>query len=204
MIWILLCAGNDFKKSKESTNKVLNGDISIDKFRQNFRNALLHNKSSEPLDVNPTSVTLPTSMNVVYTDGVDALMEPLAIFKSIFINSNPDAVINLLARILPNVSDTMADTIKIDIAIHKKDLSTLSPYGMSVMSHSDMFYDHFRTLFKPNSNPEESAAVIVTNREELATLLRNHLVEAIQADHTTTSIELPTYVIAAEESNNEA
>ncbi len=196
MLWILLCAGTDFKKSKESSNKVITGETSIDRFRQNFRNALLHNKVSAPIDVNPTSLSLPANLDVINVGSMKSLRLPIAVFKDIFIGSNADAVVALANRVFPGMDHYIIEDIRTDIAVlYNNDFTKLTPYSVSVMAENVMFTKkNFRTFFKPNPTPDDPLAASVSSKAELQKILRNTLISSVRADSTVTSITLPTYI----------
>jgi len=106
MLWITLCASPDFKKSKESANKVLDGSITHDGLKQGFKQALSSMTESPPVRGNiPHTITdwdnYPKSTKN-YLPGTDEdLTGPILMFREVFINHEVEPIIALANRIFP-------------------------------------------------------------------------------------------------------
>lgn len=190
MLWILLNASKDFSKAKDVVNKLLNGDTSLDKLRKSFRNALLKMDNVVPIDVNPTTMQVPTYSPSIFCDTSQELFTPIMIFKDMMKDANPDAVVFLANKVFP-VSAQMEENLRIDIKIHKNDFSTMTVYGLQTIPDSDLFGDHFRGFFRPEDENSVSTFVEIEDYDQLKTSAKDLLIEAIEAGNS--FVELPTY-----------
>ena len=188
MLWILFTAGSDFKQSKDTTNKVLDGTITIDRFRQNFRNALLHSKESAPLDVNPTGVTLPSDLSMVNVYNNEGLELPIAIFKDIFIECQAPAVVAMAKRVFPTVSSEMVVDLTTDIKVAKGNFERLTPYSVDRMDVNTL-NSNLRTFVRRPENPETDMTIVpVKSLDGLYAAIKTLLTAAVQKDPDTNHI----------------
>ena len=202
MMWILVSAGNDFKRSKESINKVLDSKTPMNAFRRSFHNGLKNSKSSPPLHVNPTNYDAPADLSVVYTDGNPSLELPIAIFKDIFKQSPTSNVVALAHRVFPSVSPAMEKALKDDQEMAKGNFDILTEYGLAMMPDETLFsHSVLRQLFHPADSDTDICEI--TSKDELKLDMRKRLTDAVKSDPTTTSITLPTYKLP-EGDNSEA
>lgn len=186
MLWILLCAGKDFVKTKAMANSVITGEASLDMFRKSFRTAMSRVEvPGKALEVNPVNLTMPdlTDYSTLFcTDDVPIL--PLMIFKSIFKDSDPESVVTLARKIFP-VSDKMADNLTWDINAWGGNLTNLTRYSIYTLDNAIFFGpDNFRHYFV--ATPEISLEV--SSYTILQGILLANLADAIEAGSTSTTI----------------
>lgn len=186
MLWILLCAGKDFVKTKTMANSVITGEASLDQFRKSFSTAMSRVEvPGKPLEVNPVNLAMPalTDYSKLFcTDAVPIL--PLLIFKSIFKDSDPESVVSVAMKVFP-VSPEMTDNLTWDINTWKGDLSKLTRYSIYTLDKSEFFgVNNFRQYFI--ADPDNSLKV--PSYDALQDILLANLADAVEAGDTTVSI----------------
>jgi len=186
VMWIMLCAGKDFKKSKEAINGFLRGEMKVDKFRNNFTLAL---QTKYNVHVSPITMNIPKdTMSCTAPKGLEL---PVMVFKSIFKNVSPE--------IFKLVAESVWDPDEYEMTEHISDLEfmkaltpnqKITPYLAQI--DPDKILKNFKTYFILGETEEE---ITVISKSQL---IMDMLTRLIETGEDTIAAKLPIYKYVGE------
>ena len=196
MMWIMLCAGKDFKKSKKVVNSVLDDTMTVDTFRNHFTMAI---EKKYNVTISPISFKMPSNPELCKCDS-QRLLTPILIFKDIFkgIDNN---ILSAIAESVWDITDGDLYTLLLDNDTLSGSNAPLTAYSAQLLPDEILFTDNFRQYFHSEYDEDSPDIYEINNMYDLERTLRNWLVNAINGGEQ--FVKLPKIVMVGSNTEEE-